>query len=173
MKKIMKEKPDSAILFDATEYRKAMDIIDFVEQYSSYYYNSTSRWIESRIEEYLTSNVLTEEDFLRILAWKTDRINQKKSEYEGKFIFKVEKEEESTMWIVKDKTATAKTQYTTFDAKMLYSFFNTAKKLRNEYIGLKGKFENGIIKPETFNTEKANILRKLIVIHLMESVQYI
>lgn len=151
----------TAIMYDAST-GKEIGIREFVEYYSRCYYCDVSQWVESQIEKNLKKKDLEEIDFLNIFAWKTDRINQKLSEYESKFEF-IFGNTSKPKWGIdkKNETATAVTQYKTFDSKELYSFFSTAKDLLKEYSDLEEQFNLGYVNLEEVNKQKNDMLNRL------------
>lgn len=56
-----------------------LDFTNFVKTYSHMYYFQTCQWVEQQIEKYLREEAPDVEAFLKIFAWKTNKIDQKQS----------------------------------------------------------------------------------------------
>ena len=56
-----------------------LDFTNFVKTYSHMYYFQTCQWVEQQIEKYLREGSPDVEAFLKIFAWKTNKIDQKQS----------------------------------------------------------------------------------------------
>lgn len=113
-----------------------LGIVEFVNYYNQMYYFQTSRWVESKIEEYLTEPELSKEKLLQIFAWKTNRINMQKSQSEKKFCFSgTEKDKNGeTKWVIDDAkgTATSSTRQKIKPSE-LYTFLGEVEKQKKVY----------------------------------------
>lgn len=74
-----------------------LSFASFVKTYSQMYYFQTSKWVECQIEKYLHDELPNAEAFLKIFAWKTNKINQNKSLCEKKIVYTVG-EDENKKW---------------------------------------------------------------------------
>lgn len=134
--------------FDAENPEKEegkLNIIEFIIVYNQMYYFQTSRWVENKIEEYLTRSKLSKEEWLQIFAWKTNMIDMQKSQGEKRFCFRGSEKDKSGMkkWVVDDnkETATSSTRRR-IDPHDLYVFLDKVQKQKEAYCSLKEKLEN-------------------------------
>lgn len=137
-----------AVLYNATTSAQMNSINEFVELYNQMYYFQTSRKIEKRIEQYLESQNLTQEDFLNIFAWKTNRVNHKLSEYnDGRFEYVGDKNDSNKKWMIEPNEgdpskgkATAVTRHGLIvknNETKLYDFLTALADLQNKKIEAK------------------------------------
>lgn len=149
--------------FDANNPEKdegKLGIVEFVNYYNQMYYFQTSRWVESKIEEYLTKSELNKEELLQIFAWKTNRIKMQKSQYEKEFFFsgKENDKKDNEKWVINDEneTATSSTRQKIKPSE-LYAFLSVVEEQKKVY----HKALNNEKKEKDLSELKEDILKTL------------
>ena len=127
-----------------------LDFTNFVKTYSHMYYFQTCQWVEQQIEKYLREEAPDVEAFLKIFAWKTNKIDQKQSLCKKDIVY-IAGEDKKKNWNFnkKDRVASAVTRHGLIEketvkkengeeeTKTLYDFLNTAVDLSKSYRSLK------------------------------------
>ena len=89
-----------------------LDFTNFVKTYSHMYYFQTCQWVEQQIEKYLREGSPDVEAFLKIFAWKTNKIDQKQSLCKKDIVY-IAGEDKKKNWNFnkKDRVASAVTRH--------------------------------------------------------------
>lgn len=98
---------ETTLLYSAVTGKPFETIKDFLDYYNDCYYIQTSQWVEKQIDELLKKDHLTELDLFNILAWKTNRLNHKKSEFTKSFVYTESTDKDSKGWSFDEKSETA------------------------------------------------------------------
>lgn len=127
-----------------------LDFTNFVKTYSHMYYFQTCQWVEQQIEKYLREEAPDVEAFLKIFAWKTNKIDQKQSLCKKDIVY-IAGEDKKKNWNFNknDRVASAVTRHGLIEketvkkengeeeTKTFYDFLNTAVDLSKSYRSLK------------------------------------